>query len=51
MFERILFPIFREFKPEAVFISCGFDAFVNDPLGGPGAYLEKVYEYLIEKIH
>lgn len=34
-----------------MFISCGFDGYVNDPLGGPGTYLETVYEYLIEKIY
>lgn len=33
-----------------MFISCGFDASINDPIGGPGACLDKVYEYLIEKV-
>ena len=31
-----LFPKIAEFKPEVIFISCGFDSALNDPLGGIG---------------
>lgn len=34
MFERLLLPIFREFNPELIFISAGFDSACGDPLGG-----------------
>jgi acetoin utilization deacetylase AcuC-like enzyme len=30
----------REFRPEIVFVSCGFDAHVDDPLGGLGLEAE-----------
>ena len=33
VFERILMPIFREFEPELVFVSAGFDSCKGDPLG------------------
>eukprot|EP01120_Amphizonella_sp_Union-15-10_P004073 TRINITY_DN1458_c0_g1_i2.p1 TRINITY_DN1458_c0_g1~~TRINITY_DN1458_c0_g1_i2.p1 ORF type:complete len:302 (+),score=63.60 TRINITY_DN1458_c0_g1_i2:510-1415(+) len=33
-FERILLPIAREFKPDIVFISSGFDCAKGDPIGG-----------------
>lgn len=32
--ETLLFPIIREFKPDAILISCGFDSAKGDPLGG-----------------
>jgi len=33
-FERVLMPIAREFDPELVLVSAGFDAAQGDPLGG-----------------
>ncbi|HEV8610033.1 MAG TPA: histone deacetylase [Thermoanaerobaculia bacterium] len=33
-FDRVLLPIAREFGPELVLVSCGFDAAAGDPLGG-----------------
>ncbi len=33
-FKEILLPICDRFKPEAVLVSAGFDAYYNDPLGG-----------------
>ena len=33
-FDRVLLPIAREFAPELVLVSCGFDAAAGDPLGG-----------------
>ncbi len=33
-FDRLLAPAALEFKPQIVFISCGFDAHRDDPLGG-----------------
>ncbi|XP_065830679.1 histone deacetylase 6-like isoform X2 [Oscarella lobularis] len=32
-FSHILMPVAREFSPDLVFVSCGFDAAVEDPLG------------------
>ena len=32
--KQILYPIVSEFKPEFIFISAGFDTYVDDPLGG-----------------
>ena len=33
-FERVVMPIAREFDPDFVFVSAGFDAALGDPLGG-----------------
>ena len=33
-FKNVLVPSLKIFKPEFIFISCGFDAHVSDPLGG-----------------
>ena len=33
-FERVVMPIAREFDPDLVFVSAGFDAALGDPLGG-----------------
>lgn len=29
----LLFPILRQFEPELILVSCGFDSGINDPLG------------------
>lgn len=34
IFEEILEPIAREYQPEIVFVSAGFDIYYQDPLGG-----------------
>lgn len=34
VFETLLLPALNQFKPEAIFISAGFDAHEKDPLGG-----------------
>ncbi|MBI5966380.1 MAG: histone deacetylase [Deltaproteobacteria bacterium] len=34
IFEEILEPIAREYKPDIVFVSAGFDIYYHDPLGG-----------------
>ena len=31
--ERILLPIFKQFKPKLIIISIGFDAMKGDPIG------------------
>ncbi len=31
-FQRLLVPVVRDYRPEMVFVSCGFDAHVDDPL-------------------
>jgi len=33
IFERILVPIGRQFKPELILVSAGFDTYYEDPLG------------------
>ena len=33
-FERLVLPIAREFEPQVVLVSAGFDAAAGDPLGG-----------------
>jgi acetoin utilization deacetylase AcuC-like enzyme len=34
VFTRIVVPVLREFEPDLVLVSAGFDAHANDPLGG-----------------
>jgi acetoin utilization deacetylase AcuC-like enzyme len=34
IFKRILSPVADDFQPEFVFVSAGFDTYVDDPLGG-----------------
>ena len=34
IFEQVLCPIGKAFKPELIFVSAGFDTYVADPLGG-----------------
>lgn len=34
VFERLFLPLARAFKPQLVLVSAGFDAHMNDPLGG-----------------
>lgn len=36
IFERILLPIGRQFKPDLILISAGFDTYFQDPLGAMG---------------
>jgi acetoin utilization deacetylase AcuC-like enzyme len=33
-FETIVLPVLRDYKPDIILVSCGFDAAENDPLGG-----------------
>ncbi|CRG94137.1 histone deacetylase 2, putative [Plasmodium gallinaceum] len=33
VFKYLLLPVLKKFQPEFIFISCGFDASINDPLG------------------
>ena len=32
--EEVLFPIAKEFKPDLIIVSCGFDSAIHDKLGG-----------------
>lgn len=34
VFEGVFFPVLREFRPELIIVSAGFDAHVADPIGG-----------------
>jgi len=48
MFERLLYPISNEFKPELIFISCGFDSARGDYVGGVSLDPE-AYAYMIQR--
>jgi histone deacetylase 6 len=32
--DKVFFPMIREFKPDMIIVSCGFDSALGDPLGG-----------------
>lgn len=34
--KQVLFPVIREFEPDMILISAGFDSALGDPLGGTG---------------
>jgi acetoin utilization deacetylase AcuC-like enzyme len=34
VYSKIAIPVLRQFRPELILVSAGFDAFVDDPLGG-----------------
>lgn len=34
--ETVFFPVIKEFKPDLMIISAGFDSAIGDPLGGVG---------------
>lgn len=34
IFERAILPVLKEFSPDFVFVSCGFDCLFDDPIGG-----------------
>lgn len=34
VYSRIAFPVLEQFRPELILVSAGFDAYVDDPLGG-----------------
>jgi len=36
VFDKLLYPVCEEFKPDLVFISAGFDSAKGDPLGSCG---------------
>ncbi len=36
VFEGVFFPVLREFRPEVIIVSAGFDAHAADPIGGMG---------------
>ncbi len=40
VYTSIALPVLRQFRPELIFISAGFDAFVDDPLGGMRATVD-----------
>jgi acetoin utilization deacetylase AcuC-like enzyme len=33
-FDSLICPVLKEFNPDMIFVSCGFDAGKGDPLGG-----------------
>ena len=49
MTERILLPICKEFSPDLILISSGFDSARGDPLGGLSVDPE-AYAYIVKKL-
>ena len=53
--ERILLPVAREFKPDLILVSAGFDAARGDPLGGadltPGGWVSRHASFVHPSIH
>ncbi len=49
IFNRFLFPICKEFSPDLVIVSAGFDAAKGDPLGGMSVEPE-AYGYMLKKL-
>ncbi|GAA0149502.1 histone modifying enzyme [Lithospermum erythrorhizon] len=57
VWEHVLIPVAKEFNPDLIFVSAGFDAAINDPLGGcrvtPDGYavmLKQLMEFANGKI-
>lgn len=42
-------PIFKQFNPDLIFISCGFDSGCDDPIGGLQV-TSKGYEYMTKQM-
>ena len=49
LFERVLYPICKEFNPDFVLVSSGFDSARKDPLGGIDVTAEG-YAYMTTKL-
>ena len=49
MMERILYPIMKEFNPDLVLVSSGFDSARGDPLGGLSVDPEG-YAYMLRRL-
>ena len=49
MFERLLYPVCKEFDPDLVFISCGFDSARGDYIGGVSVDPEG-YAYMVSRL-
>ncbi len=45
--KALLFPIIKEFKPDLIYVSAGFDSCRGDPLGGLDL-LPEGYAYMID---
>jgi len=48
-FDQIILPMLREFKPEFILCSAGFDAHHNDPLTNLG-FMDQTYSYIIQEL-
>lgn len=44
-FDKIILPVLKEYNPDLILISCGFDSAEGDPLGGV-KITSKGYEYM-----
>jgi acetoin utilization deacetylase AcuC-like enzyme len=56
IFNELLAPVTREYKPEIILVSAGFDTYMADPLGGMNvtpagfAYMARVLKELAEEV-
>ena len=56
VFNRLAVPVIREYRPELILVSCGFDIYQGDPLGAMMvsaqgfAYLTRVMRFLAEEL-
>ncbi len=57
LYEKIVDPIIRQFKPELIIVSAGYDAFIRDPIGILGltengfAYLGDFISRITNELH
>jgi acetoin utilization deacetylase AcuC-like enzyme len=49
LLQKDLFPVFAEFKPEVILVSCGFDAHIDDNMSDIKLTTEG-FSWIIEKI-
>ena len=47
--DKLLFPMVREFNPDIILISCGFDGGIGDPLGW-STLSPMIYAYMTHKL-
>ena len=56
IFNELLAPVTRQYKPDMILVSAGFDTYMGDPLGGMNvspdgfAYMARVLKELAEEV-
>jgi histone deacetylase 6 len=48
-FKTIVLPVLKEYKPELILVSCGFDSAEGDPIGGL-RLTATGYQYMLQKL-